>query len=311
MKRATRAALITALAVVAVVSAAGCSSAHKPAPANASTTPAASTPTVARTPARAAPKSTAPKLSAAQLRAQAAAAVAKLAAGQPAGAVSVAERNVKTGASYAAGASAGMRTASAYKLFVLEALLFHNQQAGLALSQSQAAQATTAIENSDNAAGYDLFLAAGGNAGLASAAAAFGMTNTVPGRTDPTFTTTSASDFLRLLDNLVSPGALDPASGAYVLSLMRTVEADQRWGVGVVADPGTDFANKDGWLSIDDSNGPDEDDNGLWAVTSVGVVTVHGQSVLMSVFTQHQPSMAAGVTLAQDLAQAMIPAVAP
>ena len=42
---------------------------------------------------------------------------------------------------------------------------------------------------------------------------------------------------------------------------MRNVEADQRWGVGVAADPGTDFANKNGWLNIDD-------DNGLWAVTA-------------------------------------------
>ena len=85
------------------------------------------------------------------------------------------------------------------------------------------------------------------------------------------------------------------------------IEADQRWGVGVVADAGTTFANKNGWLSIDDSNGSDEDDNGLWAVTSVGVVTVHGQTVLMAAFSQHQPSMAAGVTLVQDLARAIIP----
>ena len=44
---------------------------------------------------------------------------------------------------------------------------------------------------------------------------------------------------------------------------MRNVEADQRWGVGAAADKGSRFANKNGWLSIDDSNGPGETDDGL------------------------------------------------
>ena len=67
---------------------------------------------------------------------------------------------------------------------------------------------------------------------------------------------------------------------------MRNVEPDQRWGVGAAADKGTDFANKNGWLSIDDSNGPGETDDGLWAVTSLGVLTVGGDQVLMAVLTE-------------------------
>ena len=109
---------------------------------------------------------------------------------------------------------------------------------------------------------------------------------------------------------MVPNGPLTAASQSYALGLMEHVEADQRWGVGVVADAGTTFANKNGWLSIDNSNGPGETDNGLWAVTSVGVVTVKGQPVLLAVFTQHQKSMAAGVSLVQSLAQAVVPAVA-
>jgi beta-lactamase class A len=282
---------------------ASAASASPPAASSAASSAHPSPTTTASHPATASPTS------ATQIRAQASARIAALAAAEPAGSISVAAVNTVTGASYSAGATSGMWTASTYKLFVLETLLLQAQQSGTPLSDAVADQATTMIENSDNEAGYDLFLAAGGNAGLSAAAATFGMTHTVPGATDPTFTTTSAPDYLKLLKNLVSAGPLDAASRSYALGLMRNVEADQRWGVGVVADPGTDFANKNGWLSVDDTNGPGEDDNGLWIVSSVGVVSIHGQPVLMAVFSEHQPSMAAGVTLVQQLAQAVAPTV--
>ena len=269
------------------------------------TTPpiAAPTPTKIKT---AAPASAAPPV---DLRADSAAAVAALIAGAPAGGVSVAALNLGTGATYSAGAASGMWTASAYKLFVLETLLLKRQASG-GLTASQRQMATAMIEQSDNEDGYDLFEAAGGRAALVAAARAFGMTHTVPGDTDPTFTTTSGADYLILLRNLVQTGGpLTAASQAYVLSLMRNVESDQRWGVGIVADAGTTFANKNGWLSIDNDNGPGEDDGGLWAVTSVGVVSVAGQTLLLAVFTQHQKSMATGVNLVQSLTKAMAPIV--
>jgi len=109
-------------------------------------------------------------LSSAQLTAQATAALSTILAGQPAGSVSVGALNVATGASFTAGAASGMWTASAYKLFVLEALLLRRQQSGVQLSSYERAQATTMIVNSDNEAGYAMFLAAGGSSGMALAA---------------------------------------------------------------------------------------------------------------------------------------------
>jgi beta-lactamase class A len=246
----------------------------------------------------------------AQARAQVAQRTATLIAGQPKGGVSLAALNTVTGAGYSAGATSGMWTASVYKLFVLETLLLQHQQAGTTLSGDEVGRATPMIENSDNAAGYDLFLAVGGRSGLASAAKRLGMTRTVPGRSDPTFTTTSAQDFLVLLRNLATSGPLDARSRSFALGLMRAVEADQRWGVGVLADRGTTFANKNGWLAVDDTNGPGEDDDDRWVVNSVGIVTVNGQQVLLSIFTQHQDSFADGIDLVQALAKAVEPAVA-
>jgi hypothetical protein len=263
--------------------------------------PPSAAPTVASPPPTAASSSLTPAQAAAQLQA--------VVAQQPAGSVSVAALNTSTGAQTTGGATSGMWTASAYKLFVLETLLWRLQPSGKSLSSSQLALATRMIEASDNVAGYSLFQSAGGNAGLAAAAKAFGMTKTIPGRTDPTFTTTSASDYLQLLKNLVTSGPLNAASQSLTLNLMRHVQAGQRWGVGVVADPGTVFANKNGWLAVDNSNGPGEVDNGRWIVSSVGVVTVGGQQLLLAVFSEHQPSMATGVTLVQTLARALTPAV--
>lgn len=204
-----------------------------------------------------------------------------------------------------------MWTASAYKLYLVVALLMQRQYSGgTGLSSYEQDLATRAIENSDNAAGYDLFLDIGGADAMNDVAQRLGMTHTVPAYNDPTFTRTSAADYLKLLQAVVRPGVLNAASRAYVLGLMRNVEADQRWGVGVVADRGSDFANKNGWLDIDNDNPPGEQDDGLWVVTSAGVVTVHHQQVLMAVFTQHQPDFETGVRLVEKLAEAITPAVA-
>jgi len=237
-------------------------------------------------------------------------AIARLIATQPAGSVSAATVNMATGARDAAGAGAGMWTASAYKLLVLEALLLEGQDGRTTLSAAQAARATAMIEASDNKAGYSLFLDAGGKVGMSAAARRFEMSHTAPGRGDPTFTTTSARDCVVLLENLVRGGPLNADSRSFALDLMRRVDADQRWGVGVIADPGTTFANKNGWLAVDDTNGPGQTDGGRWIVNSLGIVTVHGQQILMAILTQHQPSLQAGIDLVEALARAMPPTLA-
>jgi beta-lactamase class A len=255
-----------------------------------------------------APKTTHPPApSPAQIRHKAAATVAALERKEPHGSISVAAVNTRTGQKFTAGQSSGMWTASAYKLFVLETLLL---QQGAPLTGYQAQQAATMIENSDNTAAYSLFLSAGGNGALEAAARRFGMHHTVPGASDPTFTRTSASDYLILVRNLVDRHSpLTPAARRYALTLMADVEADQRWGVSAAADKHTQFYNKNGWLSVDDSNGPGETDDGRWAVTSVGIIKCHHQQLLMAVFTEHQPDMGTGVRLVEKLARAIAPAV--
>lgn len=299
----SRAARTLAWLTLACAALASCASA-KPAVVHHHTDQATAS-TIEATPNTPAPTTATPDPGAERARVDAE--IAQIARSEPRGSISIAAMNLSTGAKYVTGKRSGMWTASAYKLFVLEALLL---QRGGPLSGYEAGEAERMIENSDNKAGYSLFLAAGGNAGLDAAAYRFGMTHTTPGDTDPTFTTTSAADFLKLARNLVdTPSPLTRPACRYALSLMADVEADQRWGVGAAADKDSTFYNKNGWLAIDDTNAPGETDGGRWAVTSVGIVQIHHQRVVMSIFTQHQPLMGDGVALVERLAKAIRPAV--
>ncbi len=227
----------------------------------------------------------------------------------PSGAVSVAVRNLRTGATYRWGETHGMWMGSTYKLLVLETLLLERQRSGGWLSDYELDDITEMIERSKNKAGYAMYLDAGGSAALSAAARRLGLRHTRIGHADPALTVTSAGDGLILLQHLVVGGPLNAESKAFVLGLMRDVQADQRWGAGVVADRGTAFANKNGWMRVGNTNGPGADDNGHWLVNSLGVVRVGGQRLLISIFTEHNPDCYTGIDLVQRLARTITPVV--
>jgi hypothetical protein len=190
-------------------------------------------------------------------------------------------------------------------------VLLERQQSGGWFSSSELVDITAMIEKSDNKAGYRMYLDAGGKGALEATAQRLGMKHTVIGATDPTFTTTSGADGLKLLACLVGAGPLTRRSQAFTLSLMRSVQADQRWGAGSLADHGTTFAIKNGWLQVDDDNGPGEDDGSRWLVNTLGIVRMHGRALLVSIFTEHNPDRDTGIRLVEHLARVAAPAVLP
>jgi hypothetical protein len=302
-------ALVTVVIVAARSTTQHAADSNSPFTSNTSTsTTAASTPappTTATPPPTPTPKPTATLASPASVTS----ALRRLAARRPAGGVSVAALNMKTGARFSFGADGGMRTGSVAKLFLLEAVLLQHQDAGTQVSEDELGLATPMIENSDNQAEYSLYLDAGGRDALVGAFPRLGLKHSTAGYSDPALTTTNASDGITLLRNLVRGGPLNAYSRSLALGLMRNVESDQRWGVSAVADPHSSVALKNGWLSVDNDNGPGENDDDLWLVNSVGIVTVHGQQVLLSAFTQHGPDYASGVHLVEQLVRAITPAV--
>ena len=218
---------------------------------------------------------------------------------------SVAALDLTTGARVTAGATSGMTTASAVKVQLLETLLLEHQDSGTSLTASELSEATAMIEHSDNDAAEAVFDFDGGRSAIKSHEHTLGLstTLTVPGDDDYWgLTTTGAAQQLVLLHNLVDPdGPLDADSRALALRLMRNVEADQTWGVPAAATSGSP-AVKNGWLNI-------TDDDNLWAVNSLGVVTVRGDTVLIAVLTQHDESYDSGKQRVANLVKAAATAV--
>ncbi len=223
--------------------------------------------------------------------------MAALAAALPRGSVSVAVRNLKTGARFTFGSSSGQVTASLVKVDILEALLLQLQTSDEVLTADEDSEATSMIEDSDDGSADHLWNDIGGGSALAAANKRLGVSCTAPG-SGPYWglTTTCAWGQVQLLyqlENHSSP--LDKSKRAYILNLMENVSSDQAWGVPVVADAQTAFAVKDGWLNI---NGDTD-----WAVTSEGIVTYDGQTLLIAALTQNNDTVYTGIQLVQQLAQ--------
>jgi hypothetical protein len=229
-----------------------------------------------------------------------AAAIAPLAAGRPADSVSVAALETTTGTRVGWGAGFGMTTASVFKLLLLEGYLLQNQDWGQPPGDGAPDALTSMIDNSDNDAADQVYAALGGQTGVASTLTRLGLPATALGPDDQWgLSTTDAADQLTALTALVSPQSpLSSASRAYALDLMSDVESDQRWGVGAAADPDTGFANKNGWLDVDD-------DGGRWVVSSVGVLQVGGHQILLAVLTQHDTDLADGIDLVESLSRSV------
>lgn len=233
-------------------------------------------------------------------RAQAAvdAVVPQLVAGRPADSVSVVGTDETSGVTVHWGARTVMPAASVFKLTLLECYLLANQDRNQQPGDGAPDALTEMIDNSDNDAADQIYAALGGDDGVSSRMSRLGMSSTVLG---PHYqwglSTTTSADQGTLLTNLVSPQSpLSTAFRAYAVGLMNNVESDQRWGVGAAADPGTEFANKNGWLNVDA-------DDGRWIVSSVGLIQAGGRHILLAVLTQHDADLADGITLVQSLSQ--------
>lgn len=222
--------------------------------------------------------------------------LAALAAGLPAGSVSVAARNLTTGLTLTFGSSGGQTAASVVKVDILETLLLQRQASGQDLTDEQDTAATAMIEDSDDDAADDLWGDIGGGSALAAANHRLGVRCTVPGPgPEWGLTTTCAQGQIQLLYQLESRSSpLNQSSRAYILNLMENVSASQAWGIPVVADSDTEFAVKNGWLNLDG----DTD----WAVNSEGIVTYRAQTLLIAVLTQNNDTVYSGVDLVQQLA---------
>lgn len=222
--------------------------------------------------------------------------MARLVAHLPDGSISVAARNLQTGAEFRYGSHGDQTSASIFKVNILEAVMLKHQESGKPLSESESRDASVMIVTSDNDSATRLYQDVGGAAGIREANRILGLRCTEPNEHYWGLTLTCAEDQVQLLYQLESPSSpLTQASRDYILNLMQNVTPSQRWGVPVVADPDTTYAVKNGWLDLE--HGRD------WVINSIGIVTYRGQTLLIATLSQHNDTMASGVSLDEQLAK--------
>ncbi|MDN3288364.1 serine hydrolase [Streptomyces thermocarboxydus] len=194
--------------------------------------------------------------------------------------VSAAALDLASGETYVSGEGVFV-TASVVKVDILAALLLTARDADRALTASERAHAEAMIVRSDNDAATALWQVVGRAAGLDAANARLGLGHTAA---DARWglTRTTAADRVRLLRRMVTPDGM-----AYARELMERVVPEQAWGVPALADPGTRWAVKNGWLP--------RDATGLWVVNSTGCVTVGGRVYAVAVLSDGHASMTEGV----------------
>jgi hypothetical protein len=219
------------------------------------------------------------------------------------GLLAVGVADLSTGVTATYHSRQAFHTASIVKAGILATLLLQlqHQHAGLSLDEQDLA--TAMIEDSDNGAATALWNVIGATAGLAAGDQALRLRHTVPGQDGWWgLTATTVTDQLRLLSALTSRHSpLTAASRRYELNLMHNVETGQNWGVTAAASRGSRPAVKNGWMP----DGPE----GLWDINSIGVVSHHGQRLLVAVLSSGQPSQQAGISQVQAAAKAAAAAI--
>jgi len=203
-------------------------------------------------------------------------------------------RDAATGRSFLYAVGAPFEMASTVKVDILVATYVRAMDAGRTLTANEKKLAASMIRNSDNTAATTLFRAAGRSPGMTAVYERMGKRET---RSNSSWglTTTTPGDRLVVLDALArGGGALRAEDGAEILSLMRTVATNQRWGVGGAARPLETVAVKNGWL-------PRATQGGRWIVSTSGLLTGGSSDLRLAVCSRGHASQSAGITFVEQV----------
>ena len=173
---------------------------------------------------------------------------------------------------------------STFKLAILLTLLRQAEAAGRLLSSDERAAAQAMIENSDNDAAITLYDAIDYNSGIDAMMASLGISGLTVDTDAFGYSSITPMAMTMLLDGIRTGRFLNADDQHYVLDLMSHIAADQQTGVGANTPAGATFAMKDGWIG---------DDSG-WVTDSVGIVSGHDHTYIISVYVRGHADINAG-----------------
>ena len=211
--------------------------------------------------------------------------------------------DLRTGMSFGENEKGRFVSASIMKVDILSSLLLQRQRDGRGLTGGERALAGTMIRQSDNSAANALYSAAGDGPGVADTNKTFGLRHTKPFHTSWGSSLTSPADQVRLLTNLASDASpLEPRARRYVLGLMGSVLDEQAWGISAAARPGEKVALKNGWTPV-------RHQGHGWTINSIGRITGHDHDFLIAVCSGDSPTMGAGVSTVEHIAEMVVDAM--
>ncbi len=222
------------------------------------------------------------------------------------GRVEIAALNLTSGQRVNVGATTAQVEASVVKVEILAALLAQSRARGVTLTSRERALAQEMIEASDNTAATQLWSDVGATRGMARFGQSAGLSRTTPsscvlctGFPWPGWglSTTTPQDQLTLLGEIVHGGHLwSEANRHYILHLMESVIASERWGVSAGVPATATVALKNGWLPLNTAGTN-------WQINSVGWVRGRGRDYLLAMMSTDNASEQYGIDTLNDAAR--------
>ena len=205
---------------------------------------------------------------------------------------SVSVRDEASGSTFDHG-SGTFATASLVKVHLVALMLWRAEQGGTGLTAAQRTDAEQMLIRSENDPANRAYAALGGSAGIEQGLErAVGFTRIQVGeqfRWGRSMTKPRA--VVALLDKVLDTDRDTPYE--LLQDAMSRVVPEQRWGVSALADRGSRVQTKVGWVE-----GP-----GGWVVNSSGRVLVDDSPVLISVMTDRNATLDAGIATIEEVAR--------
>ena len=194
---------------------------------------------------------------------------------------------------YLYGATGAFTMASSAKVPIMVTFLNWTESQGCEPNDYEMYLLTTMIENSNNDSAQALYETVGYDAPIAAYLNSIGVHDWSPNPNGWGWSTLSPLSMVKILTALHDGTILTAQDRQLALNLMSNIEPDQQIGVGDTAPQGASVQMKDGWVP-----GPD----GLWVTNTSGIVTVHGETYIIAVYSQHLDSLDDGWAIVRRVA---------
>lgn len=224
--------------------------------------------------------------------------VAEIAARWPANRFTAEVLDLETGCRYSLNRELRPTTASVIKISIMAAALLRAQDQGRAITEWEHERIVPMISESDNPTASALWVSLGGSPGMRSYLERFGLEETVPISPKWGASTTSASDQVDLMVQLViGGGPLGSDGRARARQYLLGVVPDQQWGAPAGLPEAWDVPMKNGFYPLG---------SGGWRINTVGLVEDPlGAGWVVTILSDRWPRESTGIEAVEFIANAI------